>query len=494
MARETGKQRSQRIQIDYYRKKGGLQHLKTVCVLAALIGSALYAFYVLAAGGQTHTSTGPLSRAHAAFENDCQQCHEDFTPIDAQGAKLDISLIGINADESLKHIETACQKCHEMGNHFREVMNEDWKRIDQNCAGCHADHKGRDFDLNLIASERCTSCHGNLSEGCTGTPRVRAEVTSFTAASHGDFASLSKGDPGTVKFDHAQHMLPGQVNEGEKGQFTLSMLNESLRTRYRKNGQADSSPVTLDCASCHEMAGNPSASHELVTDVELGRYIAPISFEKHCSACHSMSPGIATANTTPLPHAAPWSQIDLLLEASLTGVNATGQTRTPRDDTQSTPQPGEGLGKSAQGTVSPFASAADVASARKMVQAQCLQCHDQDAISDDAIHASISGTSAPLIPPRWFSKGLYDHAIHREISCKYCHEGAYGAGAAGPAVDQDSVMIAGIESCTGCHRDAELPTPTSLTSASELLGRQTTWASDNCTMCHRYHTLVKAQP
>ena len=191
MARETGKQRSQRIQIDYYRKKGGLQRLKTVCVVAALLGSALYAFYVLAAGGQTHTSTGPLSRAHAAFENDCQQCHEDFTPIDAQGAKLDISLIGINADESLKHIETACQKCHEMGNHFRGVMTEDWQRVDQNCAGCHADHKGRNFDLNLIGSERCTSCHGSLSEGCTGTPRVRAEVTSFTAANHGDFRSLS---------------------------------------------------------------------------------------------------------------------------------------------------------------------------------------------------------------------------------------------------------------------------------------------------------------
>ena len=493
MARETGKQRSQRIQIDYYRKKGGLQRLKTACVCAALVGSGLYGFYVLVAGGQTHTSTGPLSRAHAAFEDDCGQCHQDFTPIDARGAKLNISFLGINSDESIKHVETACQACHQVGSHHRDRMTEDWQRVDQNCAGCHADHKGRDFDLNLISAQRCTVCHANLSEGCQGEPRVRGKITSFTQQNHGDFPSLAKGDSGTVKFDHAQHLLPGQVNAGEKGQFTVAMLDESLRARYRKNGQADSSPVELDCASCHVMAGIPARSADLVTDVELGRYMAPISFEQHCSACHSMNPGVATADTTPLPHAVPWQQIDLLLTASITGAGATGQIRSPRDDTQSTPQPGEGLGKAAPAG-SHVASPGDVESARRLVQTQCLQCHDQASITNEAIHAARSGSAGSMIPPRWFSKGLYNHATHREISCKFCHEAAYAVGVRGPATDHQSVMIAGIESCTPCHRDAESPAPKSLASVADLLGRQTTWASDNCTMCHRYHTLVEAAP
>ncbi len=84
MARETGKQRSQRIQIDYYRKQGGLHQLKIACLIAGLAGAGFYAVYVLAAGSGAHTSTGPLTVAHASFENDCQQCHQDFTPIDSR--------------------------------------------------------------------------------------------------------------------------------------------------------------------------------------------------------------------------------------------------------------------------------------------------------------------------------------------------------------------------------------------------------------------------
>lgn len=488
MARETGKQRSQRIQIDYYRKKGGLYRLKAACIIVALVGSALYAVYVLAAGGQTHISTGPLSRAHASFEADCQQCHADFTPIDGRGAKLNLSFAGINSEDSINHIETSCQKCHEVGDHYRETMNSDWQLTDKNCGGCHADHKGRDFDLNLIAADRCTSCHSDLAAGCTGTPNVRPQVAAFTKEAHGDFASLTKQDSGTIKFDHQQHMLPGQVNKGEKGAFTIAMLDEALRSKYRKEGQDDSSPITLDCSSCHEFAGNPSGTQTLAADAELGRYIKPIAFEEHCSACHGMSPGVATPNTTPLPHAVPWSKIELLLQASITGARAGGDTRAPRDDQQATPQPGFGLGNPPPES-DPIASAGTVAAAKKLVVGQCLKCHDENAIKDETIKSAISGTLPPMIPPRWFESGLYDHGIHREIDCRYCHEGAYATdGAAKPAMDQEQVMIAGIDTCTGCHRDAELPTPSSLTSVSHLLGSQTTWASDNCTTCHRYHT------
>ncbi|MFK8115504.1 MAG: cytochrome c3 family protein [Rubripirellula sp.] len=488
MARETGKQRSQRIEIDYYRKKGGLHRLKTACVLAALVGSGVYVAYVLAAGGQTHTSTGPLSRAHASFENDCKQCHEDFRPIDAQGAKLNFELVGISSKKSIDHIESSCQKCHEVGDHYRDTMKEDWQLQDKNCGGCHADHKGRDFDLNLIAANKCTSCHSGLAEGCQGQPTVRANIAAFTKEAHGDFASLSQADTGTIKFDHQQHMLPGQVNQGEKGAFTLAMLDEALRPRYRKAGQDDSAAVTLDCGSCHEMAGNPGGNQTLAFDAELGRYIKPIAFEQHCAACHSMNPGIATANTAPLPHAVPWAKIDLLLQATITGGRASGQTRAPRDDRQDTPQPGAGLG-SAPADTNPIAAASSVQAARQLVHAQCLQCQYEASITHDSIRDSIAGVSQPMIPPRWFVKGLYDHGIHREIDCRYCHDGAYPTdGAAKPALDQEQVMIAGIDTCTGCHRDAETPTPQSLTSVSDLLGSQTTWASDNCTTCHRYHT------
>ena len=118
-----------------------------------------------------------------------------------------------------------------------------------------------------------------------------------------------------------------------------------------------------------------------------------------------------------------------------------------------------------------------------------MQCHDQASITDQRI-ASAS-TADPMIPARWFTHGLYDHGIHRQIDCKYCHQAAYPtAGSAQPPRDQETVMIAGIDTCTGCHRDADTPTPESISNpdVAALLGEQTTWASDRCILCHRYHT------
>ena len=62
MASETGKQRSQRIQIDYYRKRGRLHLMRNVCALGGLLGAGIYAAYILAGGGSTHTITGPVAR------------------------------------------------------------------------------------------------------------------------------------------------------------------------------------------------------------------------------------------------------------------------------------------------------------------------------------------------------------------------------------------------------------------------------------------------
>ncbi|WP_372719402.1 cytochrome c3 family protein [Novipirellula sp.] len=487
--RETGKQRSQRIQIDYYRRRGGLHRFRTLCIAVGGIAAVLYACFVLAgAAGKSHLSTGPVAIAHASFENDCKLCHQNFTPISSDASSLDIKPIGVNATKSIQHIETACQSCHQVGSHYRETMRAEAKLVDQNCAGCHVDHQGRDHDLSLVTNERCASCHADLSSVCSAAPTVNANVVAFTKADHGDFASLQKPDPGVVKFDHAQHMRPGQVDAGQRGEMTLAMLDESLRDRYRGEGQDDSAAVQLDCGSCHQMVGNPSGANTMASDGELGRYMAPVSFEQHCSACHSMNSGAATADTTPIPHAVPWSKVDLLLAATIDGVRATGQARSPRGDARTVAVPGEGVGKPATGES--VSSIVDVRLARERVQSQCLKCHDQASVTDEAIRASLGNQSAEMIPSRWFEHGIYDHAAHRRIDCKYCHEAAYNSDtAAKPATDQDVVMIAGIQSCTGCHRDSELPTPASLASSEtvSLLGGQPTWASDRCTLCHRYH-------
>jgi hypothetical protein len=299
---------------------------------------------------------------------------------------------------------------------------------------------------------------------------------------------LAIEDPGRIKFDHAQHMMPGQVDADIRGGFTIGQLAPRDRPRYRRDGQEDGDLVTLDCSSCHEMSGAPADGKSLIADGELGRYIQPISFDRHCAACHSLNPDVATEISTPLPHAVPWNQVDLLLAANRSGGQTLGLIRTPRDDSQPTPLPGVGFGRASIADASPLP--ADVKAARQRVRVKCLQCHDQDSITDEAIaNAALPGNE--LIPSRWLQKGLYDHAAHREIDCRYCHRAAYPRDeASGEPNDHQTVMIAGIDSCIWCHRSEELPTPVALTDAvtAKLLDGQPTWASDQCTLCHRYHT------
>ena len=487
MATETGKERSQRIQIDYYRRRTDLHRFRSLCVAIGLFGALAYAAYV-ALAGRSHASTGPIASVHAAFENDCQQCHRDLTPISSRGSKLSIGLLGIAPETTVEHIETACQACHQVGDHHRDTMNTEWQLADRACADCHADHQGRDHDLTAISLQRCVSCHADLASGCVGTPSVRNSVVGFDKATHGDFASLNIEDPGRIKFDHAQHMMPGQVDTDNRGGFTIGQLPPLDRRRYRREGQEDDDLVTLDCSSCHEMSGAPADGKTLIADGELGRYIQPIAFDRHCAACHSLNPDVATEFSTPLPHAVTWDQVDLLLAANRSGAQALGLTRSARDDSQSTPLPGVGLGRKSVADAS--MSQEDLAAARQRVQVKCLQCHDQDSITDEAIARSTSPGNE-LIPSRWLRHGLYDHAAHRKIDCRYCHRAAYPRDeASGAPNDHERVMIAGIDSCIWCHRSEELPTPLALTDAvtARLIDGQPTWASDQCTLCHRYHT------
>ncbi len=481
---ETGKSRSQRIQIDYYKKRDALYYLKWAMSIAAFGTSGVYAAYVIGSGGRnSHMNTAPLSIAHASFENDCQKCHKDYTPLGSDALQL-------NPQASLDHMEASCQSCHRVGSHYREALTSDKKPMDQNCGVCHNEHEGRDNNLVAVKNDLCTRCHSDLASAYspTHTPHVMNDVDQFTKEAHGEFVSLASGDVGLVKFDHAQHMMPGQVDAGMKGGFTIAMLEPGTSDRYRQPGQSDDDLVTLNCASCHGFDGNPDRRAVRSGDEEIGRYIAPISFDEHCSACHSMNPDSRTDATLPLPHAAPWAEIEMLLQAKLDGAKAIGQARNARDDSQKLARPGVSFGSTAADkTATPEAT---VKAAVERVRQQCLKCHDETSITDETIAVMRGSTSEFLIPPRWFQYGVYDHAAHRKMDCRFCHEAAYGDGTSDskPPTDNQRVMVAGIDSCTGCHRDPGEPIPESILASESMLGGQATWASNDCIKCHHYHT------
>ncbi len=492
--REIAKSRSQRIQADYFRRTTWLTRSRALMAGIALVIACLYAFWAIRTGG-SQFSTGRVAAAHASFENDCHHCHADFTPISGDALQF-------ASAASLNHIDEACQSCHQVAHHFRGQMKPAFAAMDQHCSGCHTDHQGREHDMLRISETKCTQCHANLAATCNAasTIEVRADITRFGASEHGDFRSLSLGDPGRVKFDHAQHMRAGQVKPGNRGAFTIAMLESDHRERYRKTldgiAQDDDSLVTLACADCHTLAGVPGTA--VSSDAEIGRHIEPIAFDRHCAACHALNSIGRTEQTLAIPHAAPWREVETLLSAKKVGGQETGAIRMPRDATAKIPplgSLGEGRKPSTQSDLLP----AIVANLRAELEQKCLQCHQSSDLTDEAIGRYRRGEAGPMIPPRWLRRGIYDHAAHRLMDCAFCHGAAYPVDSGRSSLDDEPesarpsdhelVMIGGIETCTGCHRPAESAPPDTLLTAESkrMLGGQTTWASDRCTTCHRYH-------
>ena len=502
MNQETGKQRSQRIEIDYYRQPTGLTRWRTLCIaLGLLLGLGYAAYALVASPATTQLSTGPVALCHAAFENDCSACHEGFAPMDPATSDLDISLAGIFASENLATIEAKCLTCHPVGTHFRDQLTLASQSIDQNCAACHHDHRGRDFAIVSHDARQCTQCHADLSAVCRQPPQRRNRVVGFSAADHGEFSSLAT-DPGVVKFDHAQHMLPGQVAAGSRGQFLHGMLSDSDRIRYGGPDADGDTPVQLSCASCHEMTEASFAARSIG---ESGRGIEPIDFETHCAACHSMMPGPPSEATLPIPHAVAWSQVQLLIDGNAAGEAVSGSRRPVDNDRQTEAKVGEGFGGNSRRNLSTPPPAAEGDRPAKTEQTvsvadvrdQCLKCHDDASVTDQRIASASAGLSEPMIPERFLQWGEYDHGAHAAMDCRACHAAAYPSetrDGSGPPSDHTTVMIDNIDSCTECHRDPESPTPASLVSGktAELLGDQATWASDACTTCHGYHTHAAA--
>lgn len=477
-----------------------------MAVIVGLVFGGVYGCYVMFRSSSDqvgdHVSTGAVSSPHASFEQECNQCHQDFTPLDPHAPVDWMPLFDVDESESRNHLEMACQKCHQVGDHYRTSMRSSFASIDQNCAGCHSEHQGRDHNLVAMSQKQCSQCHADLKAVVSGEPKHSISVTGFDQQSHGDFRSLKQDDPGRIRFSHHQHMLPGQVKPGEAGGMTLDRLRAEDRQSYQRTGQSIDQAVQLDCSSCHALAGQEfqrtGDDASSIDQVMLSGNLAPVQFEEHCSACHAISSGSASAFAIELPHAAAWSSLDQILAATIQGDRAMGTATGTNPQTRVRAKIGDGAQRS--GRLDAKVTQTELAAARLRIKAQCIECHEPDAVEDDAILAAKTQSSKPMIPKRWLKHGYYDHAAHRQLACQLCHASADPAGLSGDDLqlgfdDSERVMISGIEVCQTCHRAAGTKTPSELAAWDvDLLGGMPTWASDACTLCHRYHTDSNGTP
>ncbi|MFM8985300.1 MAG: hypothetical protein ACKONH_04455 [Planctomycetia bacterium] len=496
--RTTSREQVSRIDRGYYRRASPLRAWRTWLCGAGLVAAAAWTAWGWF-DGPRHLAPGPVVAAHARWERDCNACHVPFTPIKENTW---LSTAGTRAAMDAK-----CEACHRSAAHHPlEVAAEVGS-----CASCHADHQGRGADISRVADHTCTACHADITKHrlpalagaeapAVAASAVTTPITRFDDEHHPPFVSLA-ADPGKLKFSHGRHMTAGLVFGGpaREGPFTYAKLAPADRPRLMPSGAAAADLVQLSCASCHEFASTQSSDEvrqvsTAITAAQPGAYALPVSFERHCVACHALPYDPAAPDRT-MPHGLDAEATRRFLVTALLEASAAGQAAL-----DAPPRP-DALPANVPADTRPLATLRDelrgrVDVSRTFTRGVCGKCHEvADARLPAAALLHAAGQPAndgpetwfrvpPVgVPAVWLTKSRFDHVPHRAFDCRQCHAAAYpdaaGTTAAVSPIDNATVMIAGRESCTGCHAPAGV----------DAAGRTVGGVRFDCVECHGYHGL-----
>ncbi len=488
LALESGKQRAGRLALDYYKHQGWKPKsiaAVVVCVALTCVAAAMYA-----GRGQANFSPGPLSAAHAAWDQKCKACHTGLGSVGEQSAQTDVAA-------------ASCQQCHQMpAHHANEQLSA--TSPSPNCVGCHLEHRGREASLTRVDDHQCTNCHANLKDhvkpsvasDIPGEP-LADRVATFDLDTHPQFRSTQR-DLGNIAFNHQQHLSPGIAfqDDGSAAIFdprTFDSLPAADKHRYQKYLAADGK-VRLTCDACHELSTRNSS--RVATSVNHSDQYAAISFDRHCQACHGLT-DLSTKvdlkdDSLPLvaiPHHLQSDGLEKLIRGLAIASLAKQQ---PEVDLRAVrPLPGDDDAAPAAAGNAPLQIERAVDRAKTFLASAggCGKCHG-DASAKATL--PLSETGFPEVPPAstphaWFQHARFNHAAHGAMDCAECH--GVSDGAKTKPVQQSSlrsdVLIPGPETCVRCHAadGAMSVKPTDARSSSAGWGG----AGTHCIECHAYH-------
>jgi hypothetical protein len=509
MMKETGKGRRSRIELGYYRTPDRLLRLRRGLWIIAIVAASgwLLATGVADRKASSHAwsllpkriaSKGPVAKPHAIWDSNCEVCHESFVPINSwRWAPLPWS--GSKADS------TRCKNCHPGPPHHKVARMNDVPA----CAECHRDHRGRDASLLAVDNSTCTACHQNLPDHrreaahsvlVAGKARKGENVSQFNEDHHPDLTDswrARSSGPNRIKFNHARHLAAGLTLLPRGNPFTFGHLAEPDRARYGWNAQqAITTPVKLECASCHQAEPPEQSASALrrASDASAprpqGAYMFPIVYENHCAACHRLQfeekrperfarHGISARET-----------LDDLRQLYLSEA-AKGDPELLRQFVPPRPMPGQAPPRT-KPVVSHavdekvliaakllFGAAPDEATPQKLNLPQgrrgCVECHNLKPGAHPIVNSD-SLASLELVPvemtPVWQQHAWFNHKSHGALKCIECH----GAVRTSTKNGGEAPLLPGIDTCVKCHASTRSQTATASGEASTA-----------CALCHRYH-------
>lgn len=473
---ETGKQKSSTIDRKYHAILEPLaQWKRTAAWLCAIVGFLL-AVWITTSQGVVHVSAGHLSKSHNFLDHDgCDKCHTAFVPIRSD------SLGGTNP-ANVKRNNAACLTCHTTAGHFVHSTREEII-ANQSCNTCHREHLGQDHNLTRIADDACVRCHSDLSK-CSGEQgRQFSPATNFDSE-HPKFAfeKLAK-DPGTIRFSHRLHLMPGQSKStGDGTAKRLKDLDKAHVNQYKDRVGQDGL-IQLNCSDCHER-DFPLIGYEALEQFDAPenlrlplattshRLFKHVEFEKHCVACHSLD-GI--------PHGLNKQQTEESI-AKLLPIQQLEYFKT-----RGIPE------KWNEQEISEREMRLRTMGANALNG--CLKCHEPSDGNLNIAHSATESknventglTSESLVAPSnlkstWLNHASFNHGSHLMVACKNCHPQAYDRSVSqiDSTSEADQIMLSGLDNCKTCHIHAQ--------DLRKLQSKQNTHVtSADCIDCHRYH-------
>jgi len=425
-AERTTKKLAQRIDLNYFKRPHPFRRWRFWLSVAAPVIAILWLAWYGVAGSNRIYSGGKMSRAHAVLAAKCDACH-----------------LRTASTFSAKASDQACLSCHDGPIHHAN------QTFTPNCSSCHEEHQGR-MRLAATADASCTQCHANLRT--TGEPtRYVRDIENF-GSGHPEFAALrpSAADPGTIKLNHAVH------------------LKKNLKG---PNGE----PVQLDCDDCHRpptsaqplrfgsATGMPvsiAQKSDLPIAISARAYMAPVTYAKHCVACHGLQ--FDKRFTESAPHDTP-QVIHTFLVQKFQQYIATHPAEL-REVGPDRTLPQKPLPVTVRVLTREQWVAERVSESEELLwRKTCKQCHALSIPTDGGLPTLAKSN----ITVRWMPHANFNHERHQLLKCAECHAAAL------TSHETADILLPGIATCEKCHH-----------SGSDS-------AEVRCFECHTYHDWTK---
>lgn len=359
-------------------------------------------------------SSGPLSKAHHALQNDCNACHRK--PFEQAN-------------------DTGCRSCHgdlqEHASSLKVAAQTPFSQ--QRCTDCHREHNGAQ-GLVPTDNSTCVHCHAE-PERLPGSPLKPVHDFSKTHPEFRLHLARREGD-GFVwqPFEQSQAEARHQ-DTGLKFPHDLHLAAKGI--------DAPDGVRQLQCGDCHTASADGSS-------------FLPVTMQAHCADCHRLDFDTAAPERT-LPHAKPDEAIRVVRDhyaaLALRGIapaapKAEGggiRRRADRSMPLATPD---------FAPTQAWATArAEVALRDVFERRTCFYCHD---ISRDGPPESPWRIAPVAAQKPAMRAAVFPHSAHRTESCDSCH-------AAGTSKLSRDVLLPDIQRCRDCHGDtgamSETPSP-----------------------------------